>query len=145
MFRVCLIVHLRTLVAAALVLVGLSTSAPATVPNGLQDVTLACGLSQPAGLAFAPDGRLFVVEKTGDIRVIKNGMLLATPFLDVAQVLQSPFTFDDYSERGLLGVAFDPNFPSVPYVYLYYSVCTVQGSGTCALATNRVARVTGGF
>jgi len=145
MFRVCPIVHLRTLVAAALVLVGLSTSAPATVPNGFQDVTLASGLSQPAGLAFAPDGRLFVVEKTGDIRVIKNGMLLATPFLDVAQVLQSPFTFDDYSERGLLGVAFDPNFPSVPYVYLYYSVCKVQGSGTCALAKNRVARVTAGF
>src|SRR5262249_55755114 len=47
--------------------------------------------------------------------------------------------------RGLLGVAFDPNFPSVPYVYLYYSVCKVQGSGTCALAENRVARVTARF
>src|SRR5262249_7852913 len=47
--------------------------------------------------------------------------------------------------RGLLGVAVAPNFPLVPYVYLYYSVCKVQGSGTCALAENRVARVTAGF
>src|SRR5262245_65203240 len=121
MFRVCLIVHLRTLVAAALVLVGLSTSAPATVPNGFQDVTLASGFSQPAGLAFAPDGRLFVAEKTGDLRIVKNGVLLATPFLDATQLVQAPLAFDDYLERGLLGVAFDPEFPTVPYVYIYYS------------------------
>jgi glucose/arabinose dehydrogenase len=139
------IVHSRSVLATLLLLVGLGAPVAASVPSGFQDTTVASGLSQPAGLAFAPDGRLFVVEKTGDVRIIENGVLLATPFLDVTQVLQPPLTFDDYSERGLLGVAFDPSFPSVPYVYLYYSVCKVPGSGMCALAKNRVARVTAGL
>src|SRR5215467_13018683 len=98
MLRDRTILHARTVLSTVLVLVGLGSWARAAVPAGFQNTTIASGLSQPAGLAFAPDGRLFVVEKTGDIRVIKNGALLTTPFLDVAQVLQSPFTFDDYSE-----------------------------------------------
>jgi molecular chaperone DnaK len=50
-------------------------------------------------MAFAPDGRLFVTEKTGKLRIIKNGVLLPTPFLTV------PVTSDN--ERGLIGVTFD--------------------------------------
>ena len=56
-----------------------------------------------------------------------------------------PLTFDDALERGLLGVAFDPDFPSTPYVYIYYSVCKVPGADECQIAKNRVARVTAGY
>ncbi len=51
-------------------------------------------------MAVAPDGRIFVCEQAGQLRVIKNGALLSTPFLTV--------TVDSAGERGLLGVAFDP-------------------------------------
>jgi glucose/arabinose dehydrogenase len=65
-------------------------------------------------MEFAPDGRLFVAEQNGKLRVIKNGALLATPFLTV--------TVDTTGEAGLLGVTFDPNFASNHYVYVYYTV-----------------------
>jgi glucose/arabinose dehydrogenase len=116
------------------------------VPSGFQDSTVASGIAEPVALAFAPDGRLFVAEKaTGRLRIVKNGSLLATPFLDVNQVLQAPLSLDSYSERGLLGVAVDPGFPAAPFVYVYYSVCKVPGSSTCQVAKNRVARVTAGY
>ena len=57
-------------------------------------------------MAFAPDGRLFVCEQGGTLRVIKNGALLPTPFLTL--------TVDSSGERGLLGVAFDPDFADEP-------------------------------
>jgi glucose/arabinose dehydrogenase len=67
-------------------------------------------------MALAPDGRIFVCEQGGTLRVIKNGVLLATPFLTV--------TVDSSGERGLLGVAFDPNFASNQLVYIYYTATT---------------------
>jgi glucose/arabinose dehydrogenase len=78
-------------------------------------------------MAFAPDGRLFVCEQNGALRVIKNDLLLTTPFLTV--------TTDSSGERGLLGVTFDPNFANNQWVYIYY---TVPGSP----AHNRVSRFT---
>ena len=78
-------------------------------------------------MAIAPDGRLFVCEQGGDLRVIKNGALLSTPFVSI--------TVDDFFERGLLGVAFDPNFVTNKYVYVYY---TVPGNPP----HNRVSRFT---
>ena len=74
----------------------------ATLPSGFAETRIATGLASPTAMAFAPDGRLFVCEQTGRLRVIKNGALLATPFLQVS--------VDSNGERGLLGVAFDPNF-----------------------------------
>src|SRR4029450_2021633 len=71
------------------------------------------------------DGRLFVCQQSGSLRVIKNGVLLPTPFLTVST--------DSSGERGLLGVAFDPNFASNQRVYIYY---TVPGSPP----HNRVSR-----
>jgi glucose/arabinose dehydrogenase len=99
----------------------------ATLPTGFSETTIAGGLSQPTAMDFTPDGRLFVCLQAGSLRVIKNGSLLATPFLTR--------TVDSSGERGLLGVAFDPNFPTNQFVYIYY---TVPGSP----AHNRVSRVT---
>src|SRR4029078_9764251 len=81
-----------------------------TLPAGFSHTMIANGLSNPTAMALAPDGRLFVCEQGGQLRVIDtNGSLLSTPFLTV--------TVDQSGERGLLGVAFDPNFVSNHYVY----------------------------
>ncbi len=99
----------------------------ATLPAGFTESLLAGGISSPTAMSFAPDGRLFVCQQTGQLRVIKNGLLLATPFLTVA--------VDSAGERGLLGIAFDPNFAGNQFVYIYY---TVPGSPP----HNRVSRFT---
>jgi glucose/arabinose dehydrogenase len=78
-------------------------------------------------MAFAPDGRLFVCQQNGALRVIKNGTLLATPFLTV--------TVNATGERGLLGIAFDPNFASNRFLYIYYTA-------TSPTIHNRVSRFT---
>jgi glucose/arabinose dehydrogenase len=101
--------------------------AAATLPTGFAETQVASGLASPTAMAFAPDGRLFVAEQGGKLRVIKNGALLPTPFLTVA--------VDSNGERGLLGVTFDPDFPASPYVYVYYTA-------TSPTFHNRVSRFT---
>ncbi|MGI8916952.1 MAG: PQQ-dependent sugar dehydrogenase [Pyrinomonadaceae bacterium] len=88
----------------------------ATVPAGFTDSLVASGLSNPTAMALAPDGRIFVCQQGGALRVIKNGVLLPTPFLTVS--------VDSSGERGLLGLAFDPNFVSNQLVYIYYTATT---------------------
>jgi glucose/arabinose dehydrogenase len=78
-------------------------------------------------MQFAPDGRLFVCEQRGRLRVIKNGALLPTPFLTL--------TVSSSGERGLLGVAFDPGFSTNQFVYLYYTATTPA-------VHNRISRFT---
>src|SRR6476619_5786140 len=99
----------------------------ATVPSGFTDTLVANGLTNPTAMALAPDGRVFVCEQNGALRVIKNGALLPTPFLTV--------TVDSSGERGLLGVAFDPNFVSNQLVYIYYTATTPT-------VHNRISRFT---
>src|SRR5262245_14461486 len=74
------------------------TNAPAaTLLSGFSEALIASGISSPTAMAFAPDGRLFVCQQNGQLRVIKNDVLLAMPFLSVP--------VDATGERGLLGVA----------------------------------------
>ncbi len=108
---------LRVHCVSAILLLLLSFTAStraATLPAGFAETLVAGGLSSPTAMAFAPDGRLFVCQQGGQLRVIKNGTLLATPFLTV--------TTDASGERGLLGIAFDPNFSTNHFVYVYYTV-----------------------
>jgi glucose/arabinose dehydrogenase len=111
----------------------------ATVPTGFTDALVAAGLTNPTAMALAPDGRIFVCEQAGSLRVIKNGALLPTPFLTV--------TVNSSGERGLLGIAFDPNFVSNQLVYVYYTATTpaihnrisrFTASGDVALAGSEV-------
>lgn len=100
-------------VAAALLLAALATTGPAHAADPTPEPFLT-GLSFPTNMAFAPDGRIFFGEKqTGRIRIVKDGALLARPFatLDV----------EGDAERGLLGLALDPDFPRLPWVYVYFS------------------------
>jgi glucose/arabinose dehydrogenase len=66
------------------------------------------------GLKFAPDGRLFVTHRAGDVLVIKDGILLPQPFVTVDADTAG-------TEYGLVGIAFDPDFQSNGYVYLSYT------------------------
>lgn len=97
------------------------------LPDGFSEAVYENGLDDPTSMAFAPDGRLFVTEQGGSVRVIDAGGTLLGPDF-------TSFTVDDYSERGLLGLAFDPNFEGNGYVYVYYT--TPDGP------RNRVDRIT---
>ena len=117
----------RGLLVLVLVLDALRLEA-ATLPAGFTETQFGSNFNgTPTAMAFAPDGRLFVCLQTGQLRVIKNGTLLATPFVSLS--------VDSSGERGLLGIAFDPNFSSNQFVYLYYTVPT-------APIHNRISRFT---
>ena len=75
------------------------------------------GLSEPVSIAWAPDAsrRLFVTEKSTGIRVIQNGVLLATPFATFPQLYSQ-------GECGVLGLCFDPNYVANHYVYVFVTV-----------------------
>ena len=94
---------------------GLSVIYAQTFPTGFSQTLVANGLSSPTVVKFAPDGRIFVTEQGGAVRIIKNGSLLPAPFVQVS-VFPPPGT-----ERGLIGLVFDPNFTTNQYVYLYYT------------------------
>jgi glucose/arabinose dehydrogenase len=86
------------------------------------------GFDNATGLAQTPDGRLLITLQDGAVRVVKNGVLLATPFVQLSGL-------DTNGERGLIGVAIDPNFTNNGYVYLYYTT-------TAGGAHNRISRFT---
>jgi len=100
------------------------------LPPGFAEIQLASGLD-PTAMEFSPDGRLFILEKPGRVRIMKNDLLLATPFVTVSA--------DNQNERGLSGIAFDPGFAVNGHIYLYY---TVLNGSPGAATHNRVVRVT---
>src|SRR5829696_3351676 len=85
----------------------------ATLPPGFTETAIS-GLANPTAMEIAPDGRIFVCQQGGSLRVIKNSVLLSTPFLTLS--------VDANGERGLLGIAFDLNFASNNFLYVYYTV-----------------------
>jgi hypothetical protein len=105
------------------------------LPSGFVEELVAAGLAQPTAMAFLPDGRMLVTEKRGSVRVVKNGALLATPFIDLSAEV------NDYWDRGLGGLAIDPAFATNGYVYLFYPHDSDGTDGTGAV-TNRLVRVT---
>src|SRR5262245_28926913 len=111
-----------------LIICGLSALeiSAATLPAGFSETSIG-GIASPTAMDIAPDGRIFVCQQGGSLRVIKNGALLSTPFMTL--------TVDSSGERGLLGVAFDPNFASNNFIYVYYTV-------TSTPRHNRVSRFT---
>jgi glucose/arabinose dehydrogenase len=95
-----------------------------TIP-ALRWAPIASGLEQPIYISAAPadDSRLFVIEKPGRIRVIRDGNLLDEPFLDISDRVDT-----NVEEMGLLGLAFHPHYGENGLFYLTYS--TEPGSGT---------------
>ena len=111
---------------AVVVLTAGAASSATTLPDGFVESKVA-SLSDITAMAFAPDGRLFVAQQGGQVRVIKNDVLLVVPFLTV--------TTDTSGERGLVGIAFDPGFAANGYLYVYYTATTPT-------THNRVSRFT---
>ncbi len=110
----------------------------ATYPAGFEERTVAANLSAPTGMAWAPDGRLFVIEKEGRLKVVPPGAgTTATTILDIANEVNS------YWDRGLLGIAVDSDFTNQPYVYLLYTreLQPMIGDGEGAMSS-RLDRVT---
>src|ERR1044071_8769225 len=91
----------RVAVALFSLLVCLTAGSAASLPEGFAERRVAEGLTGATAMAFAPDGRLFICQQDGRLRVVKNGALLSEPF--------ATFEVDSTGERGLLGVAFDPS------------------------------------
>lgn len=112
---------------AACCFLGMSVAGAATLPEGFSEVRVAAGIVSPTAMSIAPDGRIFVAEKTGALRVVKNDALLSQPFLTVS--------VNSAGERGLLGVAFDPGFQTNRHIYVYYTTAS-------APIHNRVSRFT---
>ena len=93
-----------------------SNEASLPLPIGFQSVTLVTGLNRPIAVSAVPDGRLFVAEKQGILRVVgANGQLVAAPVLDLRNRVNS------FEDRGFLGLAADSAFASNHYLYLLYT------------------------
>src|SRR5918998_1015140 len=115
-------VHLFATIALALLasvgtLLGLPigpAQGAATLPSGFTDSQIVSGLTNPTDMEFAPDGRLFVAEQAGRVRIAKpDGTLVR--FINISTKV------DSTSDRGLQALTFDPNFSTNHYVYLHYT------------------------
>jgi glucose/arabinose dehydrogenase len=80
---------------------------------GFTESTFVAGLKGPTSMDFAPDGRLFITEKSGSLRVVDHGVLQSTPFLTVP--------VNTTGEGGLDSVVLDPHFEQNGFVYVYYT------------------------
>jgi glucose/arabinose dehydrogenase/uncharacterized membrane protein YgcG len=114
------------LVAALAAALGACSSAFAdpALPAGFQDEVAFPELSKPTAVRFAPDGMVFVAEKNGKIQVFGD-------LEDETPELFKDLTVEtyDHGDRGLLGLAVDPDFPAQPYVYALFTYDHVIGSG----------------
>ncbi|TAE51081.1 MAG: T9SS C-terminal target domain-containing protein [Bacteroidetes bacterium] len=108
------VTHLSPAAILLGLLMGLWSIAPAAIlPEGFAEIEIAEELD-PTFMALAPDGRIFVCEKSGRVRIVRDGQMLPQPFM-VLEV-------DNFNERGLGGIAFHPDFAQNGYFYLYYTV-----------------------
>ncbi len=103
----------RRRLAALIVLLLSSASRGGEAPTTIR---VANGLSRPLFVTHAPNDfqRIFIVEQTGRIKIHKNGVVLSTPFLNVDDLSSSA------NERGLLGLAFHPNYAENGFFYINY-------------------------
>jgi glucose/arabinose dehydrogenase len=138
------------LMFAGLTAPGAARAASPELPPGFSDTTVISGLDHPTAVRFSPDGRVFIAEKSGIVKVFASPTAASgATFADLrTEVL-------DFWDRGLLGLALDPGFPSRPYVYVLYTYDAPLGSGApvwsdaCAdplgngcVASGRLSRLT---
>ena len=92
--------------------------------------------NQPVGMTWAPDGSLYIWQDNGMVRVVRNGVLLPEPFIDIGKRVNT------VSDRGMLGLALDPDFADNGYVYLLYTYEEGGNSNDPKPKTSRLTRVT---
>ena len=111
--------------------------AAGTFPSGFADQIAVAGVQLPTDFAIAADGRMFVAEKVGRVRVVQGGVLLPTPFIDITADVNHSLEF------GLVGLALHPQFPTQPYVYVRYVYDPPGATKDVSLArVQRVERIT---
>jgi glucose/arabinose dehydrogenase len=103
---------------------------PSTLPPGFTEQVIATGINSPTTMSLAGDGRIFVAQQNGDVRIIQGGNLLPTSLIHINTL--------NFGENGLVGLTLDPNFASNGYFYAYYLVGSDDGSPDF----NRVSRFT---
>jgi glucose/arabinose dehydrogenase len=125
------------------VIVGAAAAAPASLSADGAAVTtgdgvrlrlewIATGLDHPSDLAFAEDGRIFIAERAGRVRIVHNGRLLADPALELPDVATA-------GDGGLLALAVDPAFGRTGFVYVLYTTDESAGVPMFRLARFRDA------
>ncbi|MFO0835151.1 MAG: PQQ-dependent sugar dehydrogenase [Phycisphaerales bacterium] len=121
-----------------LAVVGLAIAAGAAHAQApLTTTRVVSGLVRPIGVFHAPGdySRIFIIEKQGRIRILKNGVLLTTPFLDIDSIVTGGTSVS--SEQGLLGLAFHPDYATNGKFYVNYTA--VAGSGDTVVAEYTVS------
>ena len=89
---------------------------PGVPGDSLVARSVVTGLTQPTSIEFSPDGRnLYISEKSGLVKVVRDGNLRATPFIDIRDIV------NNVRDRGLLDIAIHPDFENNPYVYLLFT------------------------
>ena len=129
--------RLTTLPRLALILALLATLAPAAtqpahaqgdpmamfLPPGFVQERVVSGLDGPTSFDIAADGRIFITQKAGTVRVVQDGRLLPDNFIDLS------YEVNQTADRGLMAVALHPNFPSTPWLYLGYAYEPLDAKG----------------
>ena len=107
------------------------------LPYGFIQEGVVMGLTLPTSFALAPDGRIFITEKAGRVRVFRDGELLGDPFIDMTTEV------NDAADRGLMGIAVDPDWPSRPYVYVafVYDPPEIKDRNPSGARVSRVVRL----
>src|SRR5262245_10371989 len=124
--------------------VGGTPAEAVALPSGFQEQVVFSGLNQPTNIEFAPDGRIFVAEKGGRIKVFDD-------LADTTPTLFADLSVDTHNvwDRGLLGLALPPDFPTTPWVYVLYTYDAPPGqtapfwNDACANANDGTCVVTG--
>src|SRR5215218_72325 len=117
MFRVWTVLAALLLAVIVVASLGpLEANAQATLPSGFYEEVVVSGLNEPTNVEFSKDGRIFVAEKSGLIKVFDDlNDKTPTIFADLRTQVHN------FWDRGMLGLALDPNFPTNPYVYVLYT------------------------
>ena len=127
--------RLLIVLAAWLFSSSLLFAAPSLTDPNLSVTEVTSGLSSPTTMVFIGTDDILVLQKdNGQVRRVIGGVLQSSAVLDVA--------VDNASERGMLGIAVHPNFPTSPFVYLYYTESSTAGDSSGSPAANRVYRYT---
>jgi len=135
MFRISFLAPIVISLLGTVVMSGCTTSQPSEAIKTTDGTSvtidtdiIATGLDTPWAIDFTPDGRIFITERPGRVRIVKNGKLLDEPWttIDVAPG----------GESGLLGLALDPEFQNNGFVYLSYTYVNQVGN-----STNRLVRM----
>ena len=82
------------------------------LPQSFFKTEVASGFNEPTDFVETPDGKILVIEKSGNIKIVSNGV--------VSNFTNSPIAVNQQGERGLLGITLDPNYQQNRFIYIFY-------------------------